>query len=324
MRFLNLFLKLFVIIGVSIWLAACGDDSEGGTGRLSVSIADAPIHDAQSVTVNFLGVEVKPANGPALLFYFCKDPGNPDVPVIQDTECTDNPHVEIIDLLLQTGGASALLLDGVDVPAGQVNWVRLVMADDAGEIVLSMVPYPLTIPSGSQTGLKLNREFEVPVDGEAQVFIDFDVRKSIVEVHSSMSPSYKLKPTLRMVVEDFGAIAGEVDANLMVPECLGGSIYVFSGVGATPDDIDRDEGDPVSSTLVIADADSSTDFSYHVDFLEPGDYTVAFVCASGVSLDDGMTFVDPADDPDQDDQLNFTVAANTATVVDDQVEQIDF
>ena len=77
MRFLNLFLKLFLIIGVSIWLAACGGDSEGGTGRLSVSIADAPIHDAQSVTVNFLGVEVKAADGPALLFNFCKDPDNP-------------------------------------------------------------------------------------------------------------------------------------------------------------------------------------------------------------------------------------------------------
>ncbi len=323
MRFLNLFLKLFLIIGVSIWLAACGGDSEGGTGRLSVSIADAPIHDAQSVTVNFLGVEVKPANGPALLFYFCKDPGNPDVPVIQDTECTDNPHVEIIDLLLQTGGASALLLDGVDVPAGQVNWVRLVMADDAGEIVLSTGTFPLTIPSDSQTGLKLNRGFEVPEDGEAHVFIDFDVRKSIVEVHDSVPPSYKLKPTLRMV-EDFGAIAGEVDANLMAPMCLGGSIYVFSGVGAMPDDIDRDQGDPVSSTLVIADAGSSTGFSYHADFLEPGDYTVAFVCASGVSQVGGTTFDEPADEPDQDDQLSFTVAADTATVVDDQVEQIDF
>lgn len=326
MRFLNLFLKLFLIIGVSIWLAACGDDSEGGTGRLSVSIADAPIHDAQSVTVNFIGVEVKAADGPALLFNFCKDQHNPDVnpPVVQDTECTDSdPHVETIDLLQQTGGASALLLDGVDVPAGQVNWVRLVMADDAGEIVLSTGTFPLTVPSDSQTGLKLNRGFEVPEDGEAHVFIDFDVRKSIVEVHDSVPPSYKLKPTLRMV-EDFGAIAGEVDANLMAPMCLGGSIYVFSGVGAMPDDIDRDQGDPVSSTLVIADIGSLTGFSYHADFLEPGDYTVAFVCASGVSQDSGTTFDEPADDPDQDDQLSFTVAADTATVVDDQVEKIDF
>jgi len=320
--------ELSAIASVSVMLAACGGggDSRDGTGKLSVSITDAPIHEAQSVTVNFLGAEVKPASGPVLKFNFCEDPDDPDKnpPIVQDTECTDSdPHVESIDLLQQTGGASALLLDDVDIPAGKVNWVRLVLADPAGEIVLSTGTFPLTVPSGSQTGLKLNRGFDVPDEGEAQVFIDFDVRKSIVEVHSTVPPSYKLKPTLRMV-EEFGAIAGEVSATLMVTQCLGGSIYVFSGAGTTPDDIDRDKGDPVSSTLVISDAGSSTGYSYHADFLEPGDYTVAFVCASGVSQDGGATFDEPADDPDEDDELSFTVASNTAMVVDDQTVQINF
>lgn len=320
--------ELSAIASVCVMLAACGGDSGDGTGKLSVSITDAPIHEAQSVTVNFLGAEVKPASGSALKFNFCKDPDDPinNPPIVQNAECTDSaPHVESIDLLQQTGGASALLLDDVDIPAGKVNWVRLVLADPPGEIVLSSGTFTLTVPSGSQTGLKLNRGFNVPDEGEAHVFIDFDVRKSIVEVHSTVPPSYKLKPTLRMV-EDFGAIAGEVRANLMVttPECLGGSIYVFSGAGTTPDDIDRDQGDPVSSTLVISDAGSSTGYSYHADFLEPGDYTVAFVCAGGVSMDGGMTFDEPVDDPDKDDQLSFTVASDTATVVDNQTVQINF
>lgn len=318
--------KIIAAILLTLSLAACGGDSGNGTGKLSVSIADAPIHDAQSVTVNFIGAEIKPADGSALIFNFCKDPNNPDVdpPVVQDSECSDSdPHIVSIDLLQQTGGASALLLDAVVIPAGKVNWVRLVLADDAGEIVLSSGAFPLTVPSGSQAGLKLNQGFDVPDEGEAQVFIDFDVRKSIVEVHSTVPPSYKLKPTLRMV-EDFGAIAGEVSETLMVPECLGGSIYVFSGAGTTPDDIDRDQGDPVSSTLVISDAGSSTSYSYHADFLEPGDYTVAFVCAGGVSQNGGATFDEPADDPDEDDQISFTVVTDTATVVDDQTEQINF
>ena len=325
------FWRLSTIASVSVMLAACSSgsgDSGDGTGKLSVSITDAPIHDAQSVTVNFLGAEVKPASGPALKFNFCEDPDDPinNPPIVQETECTDSaPHVESIDLLQQTGGASALLLDEIVIPAGRVNWVRLVLADPPGEIVLSTGTFPLTVPSGSQTGLKLNRGFNVPDEGEVHVFIDFDVRKSIVEVHSTVPPSYKLKPTLRMV-EDFGAIAGEVSANLMVttPECLGGSIYVFSGAGATPDDIDRDQGDPVSSTLVISDAGSSTGYSYRADFLEPGAYTVAFVCAGGVSPDAGVTFDEPSDDPDEDDQLSFTVASDTATVVDDQTVQINF
>ena len=73
--------KLNTIVSACLMLAACGgsSDSLDGTGRLSVSITDAPIHDAQSVIVNFLGAEVKPADGPALRFYFCKDPDYPDV-----------------------------------------------------------------------------------------------------------------------------------------------------------------------------------------------------------------------------------------------------
>lgn len=323
------FLKFGAIASACLAVVACSGngDSGDGTGKLSVSITDAPIHDAQSVTVNFLGAEVKPADGLALMFNFCEDPVDADnnPPIVQDTECADSdPYVEKIDLLQQTGGASALLLDGVDIPAGKVNWVRLVLADPAGEIVLSTGTFPLTVPSGSQTGLKLNRGFEVPEDGEAKVFIDFDVRKSIVEVHSSVPPSYKLKPTLRMV-EDFGAIAGEVPAALNdTTVCKGGSIYVFAGAGATPDDIDRDQGDPVSTTLVNDDTGSSTGYSYHADFLEPGDYTVAFVCAGGASTDGGLTFDVPADDPDEEDQLSFTVASDTAIVVDDQTVQINF
>jgi hypothetical protein len=317
------------IASACLMLAACGggSDSPDGAGKLSVSITDAPIHDAQSVTVNFLGAEVKPADGPALRFYFCEnliDPIN-NPPVLQDNECTESaPYIKEIDLLKQTGGASALLLDDVNVSAGKVNWIRLVLADPAGEIVLSTGNFPLTVPSGSQTGLKLNRGFEVPKDGKAQIYIDFDVRKSIVEVHSSVPPSYKLKPTLRMV-EDFGAIAGEVSAALNdTTICKGGSIYVFSGAGATPDDIDRDKGDPISTALVNEDVGSSTNYSYHADFLESGDYTVAFVCAGGASTDGGVNFGEPADNPDQDELLNFTVAPETAMVVDDQTVQIDF
>jgi len=204
-----------------------------------------------------------------------------------------------------------------------VNWVRLVLADEAGEIVLSTGTFPLTVPSGSQTGLKLNRGFVVPDDGEAKVYIDFDVRKCIVEVHSTVPPSYKLKPTLRMVEDVYGAIVGEVSATLMTPECLGGSIYVFSGAKATPDDIDRDPGDPVTSALVKLDNTTGI-FSYHVDFLVPGDYTVAFVCADGVTQVGDMTLVEPADDPELDDPLSFTEATETATVIDDQAVTINF
>lgn len=315
--------RLGAIASACLLLAACGGSGSGSNdaGKLSLSITDAPIYDAQTVKVNFTGVEVKPESGAALRFNFCEalvDPGvNP--PIVQQGECTDSdPSVQTIDLLEQTGGASALLLDGVTVPAGRVNWVRLLLAADAGTIKLSTGSYPLTVPSGDQTGLKLNRGFIVPADGEARIYIDFDVRKSIVEMHSGMTTSYKLKPTLRLV-EDFGAIAGEVDPGLLPATCLGPSIYVFAGAGATPDDIERDPDDPLSSAMIKADITSTTGFSYRADFLAPGDYTVAFVCADGGPLGE------PEDDPDVNDTLSFIPPdGKPATVVDDQTTTVDF
>ena len=99
---------------------------------------------------------------------------------------------------------------------------------------------------------------------------------------------------------------------------------MFAGAGTMPDDIERDKGDPVSTALVKVDANSSTGYSYRADFLEPDDYTVAFVCAGGASTDGGVNFDEPPDDPDQDDLISFTVAPDTATVIDDQTEQINF
>jgi hypothetical protein len=316
--------KMSLVAGICLFIAACGGSSDSGSGargKLSVSITDAPIYDAQSVEVDFTGIEVKTANGPALTFNFCEALTDPDVnpPLAQQDECTQsNPSIQTIDLLAQSGGASFLLLDRIDLPAGRVNWVRLVLTDPAGRIVMSTGEHVLTVPSGNQTGLKLNRGFDVPADGEVHVYIDFDVRKSIVEMHSGMTTSYKLKPSLRMV-EDFGAIAGEVDSGLLPATCLGPSVYVFAGAGATPDDIDRDQGDPLSSATVKVDLASTTGFSYRADFLPPGDYTVAFVCADGGPLDE------PEDDPDLDDMLSFSPpAGKPATVVDDQTTTLDF
>jgi hypothetical protein len=316
--------KMSLVAGICLFIAACGGSSDSGSGargKLSVSITDAPIYDAQSVEVDFTGIEVKTANGSALTFNFCEALTEPDVnpPLVQQGECTDsNPSIQTIDLLAQTGGASFLLLDQIDLPAGKVNWVRLALTDPAGRIVMSTGEHVLTVPSGNQTGLKLNRGFEVPADGEAHIYIDFDVRKSIVEMHSGMTTSYKLKPTLRMV-EKFGAIAGNVDPLLRPSTCLGPSIYVFAGATTTPDDIERDQGDPVTSAMVDIDTGN-----YRADFLEPGDYTLAFVCADGVSVD-GINFTAPPDDPDENDMLTFTLPTlSPATVVDGMTFVADF
>jgi hypothetical protein len=295
-----------------------GSGGSGGSGggaakdsTLSLSITDAPVHDALKVEVNFSGVEIKPKDGSAVTYSICKDPtdgSNP--PIIEQGDCSASaPSFVTIDLLQQTAGASYLLLDQVDAPPGEVNWVRLTLTDPAGKITLSSgAEHPLTVPSGNQTGLKINRGFTVPEAGEARIVIDFDVRKSVIRT----GKNYKLKPTLRLV-EKFGAIQGMVATALRPPGCLGPSVYVFEGANATPDDIDGDEGDPVSSASV-------DEFGYYrADFLESGIYTLAFVCAGG-------TDTEPADDAEKEDTLGFKRAKpfSSAIVVNDQTIGINF
>ena len=68
--------------------------------------------------------------------------------------------------------------------------------------------------------------------------IDFDLRKSVI-APPGQAPNYLLKPVLRMVDNlQVGAIAGTVDAALVTADCSP-QVYIFTGAGVVPDDLDR-------------------------------------------------------------------------------------
>jgi hypothetical protein len=70
------------------------------------------------------------------------------------------------------------------------------------------------------------------------------------------------------------------------------AVYVFSGAGITPDDIDGIAPDPVSTASVKLD--NMGVYRYKAAFLEAGSYTIAFTCNAA------------ADDPTVDNALTFT------------------
>ncbi len=181
------------------------------------------------------------------------------------TRSIEFPEPREVDLLDYQNGATVDLLDGVEVDAGDYEWMRLeVIAEENrndGSYILfeSGEQYPLYIPSGAQTGLKLNRPFTVAAGGITRLVADFDLRKSIIQP-PGLSPNYVLKPVLRLMDElEVGAIAGEVDLAALAVEqlepgagaadCAGG-VYLFAGTDALPDDADGDstDGNDPSST----------------------------------------------------------------------------
>lgn len=275
-------------------LGGCWDDG-ASFGQLSLAITDAPVDGATAVVVQFTGVEVKPADGAARAFTF------------------DAPRQ--IDLLALTGTDSELLLDGVTVPAGRYNWVRLAVDANEDGVADSYIDledgsrHELEVPSGDESGLKLNTGFVVPAGGAASFTLDFDLRKSVHEPMDA-GDSYKLRPTLRIVDNvRVGAIAGTVDNTLVGVDCAP-AVYVFSGAGVAPDDVDGAEPEPVSSAMPELNT-STGHYDYTVGFLAEGSYTVSFTCDAD------------ADDPAADDALVF-LGTQDAAVMAGNVTQVDF
>ena len=288
--------------GLALLLVACGGgDGDGGgssTGTLNLAITDAPVDDAEAVVVEFTGVELQHAAGERIDYDFVD-------------EVTGAPAPRHIDLLALTGGTTELLLDGVITTAGDYSWIRLKVNAERGMIdsYIDRVGdgrHSLYVPSGANSGLKLNRGFNVPAGGTASFTIDFDLRKS-VHYPGNLDPSnplddYILRPTLRLVDGNTdGALTGTVASGIITADCSGmeyvGAVYVFNE-GDDVDDVDGTD-DPVTSAMVPNDGF----YAYTVAFLPEGNYTVAFTC----DADDDDNGIDA--DTDMDEQVDFVGAA---------------
>lgn len=291
-------------LGLASLLSACGggsaSDSTSSTGKMTLAVTDAPVDSAKEVFVEFTGVALKPANGEEIVY----DLG-----------------LRSIDLLALQGGNSSALLDGVSLPAGEYEWMRLMVnaqrtTMDSYIKLENDEQYSLFIPSGAETGLKLVSGFTVPVNGSASFTIDFDLRKSITAPPGQAD--YYLRPALRVVNNtQVGAIAGTVstttlgDASCENPDPAqnGNVVYVFSGLDVTPSDVDGGEVDPVTTANVEPNADGT--YAYNAAFLTAGDYTVAFTCQA------------KSDDPEAADSLVFLGTTN-ASVTADATTAVDF
>ncbi|MDH3871240.1 MAG: DUF4382 domain-containing protein [Gammaproteobacteria bacterium] len=275
-----LVISMLALSGLALMLTACGGGGGSSTGALNLSLTDAPVDEAEEVVVNFIGVELQPAGGERIMFDF----------TAEGEMCETDPLPCMIDLTDYTDGDSVLLLDSVTVPAGQYSWMRLILAEDPGYIVINGEQSPLQIPSGAQTGLKLHSGFVVAAASVTDYTVDFDLRKS-VHLPSCDGCDYKLRPTLRLIDNlEVGTLTGTVDPALITQDCSG-AVYVFDGSVIEPDD---EDGEGVGGPDPIASARVSNDgvYGYTVGFLLEGDYLVTFTC-------------DALNDTEADEVINF-------------------
>ena len=275
----------------ALGLAACGgggkDAAFTGSGAISLNLTDAPIDGASEVVVAFSGVELHQAGG--------------------STVAIDFTSPKSIDLIkLQNGVTGALTQDSA-VPAGNYDWMRLkVLAtkNSQGESYIKLLTgqqYPLWIPSGAETGLKLNRPFTVAQGSTTRLLIDFDLRKSIT-APPGQDPNYIMRPTLRLLDQlQVGKISATVNLATLATAQLGagspvsackGGLYLFSGGAATPDDQDgavTDGADPILYQPVAYDG-VNTSVAIDIPLVEVGTYTLAATCNFDVDVADTNDF----------------------------------
>lgn len=250
-----------------------GSDNVGlagpGTGILKLALTDTPVDGASQVVVAFTGVDLM---GPG---------GQTHVALASE---------QSIDLLTLQGDASAVLLDGVKVTAGDYQWLRLDV-DEAKSFVIATDggKFPLDIPSGSQSGLKLVSGFTVVQGGTADFVVDFDLHKSLTLDNSGGTTTYTLKPALRLIdMQQAGSVSGTVASTLNIGGTLitattcSPAVYAYSGTGVIPEGyqvILTNGTAPLTSAHVTLDS-ASGNYVYSVGFLAPGAYTLAVTCAA--------------------------------------------
>ena len=298
-------LTTILLAGGIATLAACnGSGSTGSsTGSMSMAITDTPVDSAQTVMVAFTGVTLQGPNG---------------------TKTITFPQEKTIDLLSLQGNASANLLPNTTVDAGQYQWIRLNL-DLANSYIVTDTGarYPLTIPSGSQSGLKLVSGFTVAQGSQMNFMIDFDLRKSLTMASngSSGGVKYILKPALRLInMQQVGSITGYAAPTMTIGGAAisnascSPAVYVCSGTHVTLAGyaVTTSGGATPLTSATLSLNNTTGNYDYTVGFLAPGGYTLAVTCAANDSTSSSsLAFSAPA---------TATVMANATTTVNFPVQ----
>ena len=216
------------MVGVCVAALAiigCGKDDNtaptSSTGRLHLRMTDAPAdYDSVVIVINEVAVHRTGADSTAW--------------------STFTPANTVIDLMRLTNGLF-VELGNFTLPSGSYNQIRLLIAPGS-HVVVDGVSYPLEIPSGVQSGVKIHGDFVVPAGGVAEFGLDFDAARSI---HTTGGGVWIMNPVIRMA--SF-ATTGSITGTLVPGDSLS-TIYALSGADTIASTFNQTSGDFALSLL---------------------------------------------------------------------------
>ena len=256
---------LALALGLVLSFAGCDNFFLGGdTGTLAIYLADMPVNDVAEVNVTLSKVEVKRDN---------------EWVEIRNFE-EDDDHDGKFDLL--TLRFDEALLGEEYFEPGLYNQIRLIIA--APEAPENDVPpyegqgsyivkkdspeekIPIFVPSGTQTGLKINHEFSIEADTITELILDVDVRDMLVK--AGESGIIILGPTSIKVIDK--VISGEITGRVLADDDNDGTVI---------DDVDviikafKEDDDPAAEAVASTEEVNGVPAgSFKLRGLLPGDY----------------------------------------------------
>jgi len=190
-----------VVLALSIFFFSCDNDNESKSSHLEVRLTDAP-GDYQEVNVDIQDVQVNTGTS---------DNGWTSLQVKKG----------VYNLLKLTNGLDTLLGE-IDLPAGRISQVRLILGEN-NTVKINNQVVTLSTPSAQQSGLKIQVNTDINEGITYKILLDFDAARSIVS--AGASGKYNLKPVIRSVVEaENGAIKGIVSPAASTPV-----VYALTG-----------------------------------------------------------------------------------------------
>ena len=162
-------LSLVLIASTGMLLFACKKDATNST--LQIRMTDAPVA-LEEVNIDLIQVNVKFARDTTAWVALQTTPG-------------------IYNLLGLQNGVDTLIAQG-NFPSNLVKEIRLVLGD-RNSIKSDGQTYPLIIPSGSESGLKIKVDKQLQAN-LVTLLIDFDAALSVKQE----TDGYKLNPVLRI------------------------------------------------------------------------------------------------------------------------------
>ena len=277
-------LPLMAIAAASV-SAGCGDNTgpQDGTARVTVALTDAPDPMFAEAVVEIGAVSLIPAGGPPVMLTDAG--GTHDLLTLQDGVMVDLATLDIdpgryLQLRLVVLSASVTLAEGFEFSDG------------------TMGPRDLSVPSGAQSGIKVNlRTVGEPAgvdisSGETILVVDMDVSQNFKIQGSAGTPAgirdVKFTPLLRATLRD---VAGSISGAVTYPSATPADETEFATITADLDPATSSVLEAMQTTVVTTVAEA--DGTYKLRFLSPGTYDVS----AAATIDVGGTDTEFTDGP---------------------------